>query len=43
MTQEGAADVLGVSIKTVQRRLNRTLPLLAMKLRDLQPDIPAHD
>jgi RNA polymerase sigma-70 factor (ECF subfamily) len=42
MTQEGAADVLGVSVKTIQRRLNRTLPLLTMKLRDLQPDISAH-
>ena len=43
MTQEGAAEVLGVSVKTIQRRLNRTLPLLTMKLRDLQPDISAHD
>jgi RNA polymerase sigma factor (sigma-70 family) len=43
MTQEGAAEVLGVSVKTVQRRLNRTLPLLTMKLRDLQPGIRGQD
>ena len=30
--------VVGVSVKTVQRRLNRALPLLVQKLRDLQPD-----
>jgi RNA polymerase sigma factor (sigma-70 family) len=38
MTHSDAAAVLGVSVKTVQRRLNRTLPLLVQKLRDLQPD-----
>jgi RNA polymerase sigma-70 factor (ECF subfamily) len=37
MTQADAAAVLGVSVKTVQRRLARTLPLLAAQLRDLQP------
>jgi RNA polymerase sigma-70 factor (ECF subfamily) len=37
MTHSDAAAVLGVSVKTVQRRLNRTLPLLVQKLRDLQP------
>jgi RNA polymerase sigma-70 factor (ECF subfamily) len=37
MTHADAAAVLGVSVKTVQRRLNRTLPLLVRKLRDLQP------
>jgi RNA polymerase sigma-70 factor (ECF subfamily) len=37
MTQTDAAAVLCVSVKTVQRRLNRTLPRLAAKLRDLQP------
>jgi RNA polymerase sigma-70 factor (ECF subfamily) len=38
MTHNDAAAVLGVSVKTVQRRLNRTLPLLVSKLRDLQPN-----
>jgi RNA polymerase sigma-70 factor (ECF subfamily) len=38
MTQVDAAAVLGVSVKTVQRRLNKTLPHLAMLLRDLRPD-----
>ena len=38
MTQADAAAVLGVSVKTVQRRLNKTLPLLVKKLHDLQPD-----
>jgi RNA polymerase sigma factor (sigma-70 family) len=37
MTQADAAAVLGVSVKTVQRRLNRSLLLLGEKLRDLQP------
>src|SRR5262245_1095914 len=37
MTQTEAADVLGVSVKTVQRRLNRSLVLLMDKLGDLQP------
>lgn len=37
MTQTEAADVLGVSAKTVQRRLNRGLVLLADALADLQP------
>jgi RNA polymerase sigma factor (sigma-70 family) len=35
MTQPEAAGVLGVSAKTVQRRLNRGLLLLADQLRDL--------
>jgi RNA polymerase sigma-70 factor (ECF subfamily) len=39
MTHNDAAAVLGVSVKTVQRRLNRALPLLAQELRDLQPDV----
>jgi len=38
MTQADAAEVLGVSVKTVQRRLNRSLLLLGEKLRDLEPD-----
>jgi RNA polymerase sigma-70 factor (ECF subfamily) len=37
MTQAEAADVLGVSPKTVQRRLNRGLMILSEKLGDLQP------
>ena len=41
MTQVEAADVLDVSPKTVQRRLNRGLVLLANQLRDLQqPSAP---
>jgi RNA polymerase sigma-70 factor (ECF subfamily) len=38
MTQSDAAAVLGVSVKTIQRRLNRSLLLLGEKLRDLKPD-----
>src|SRR5687767_1817177 len=37
MTQPEAAAVLGVSAKTVQRRLNRGLLLLADSLADLKP------
>lgn len=37
LTQTEAAEVLGVSIKTVQRRLNRGLVLLARQLDDLRP------
>ena len=37
LTQPEAAEVLGVSTKTVQRRLHRALVLLAKELRDLQP------
>ena len=37
LTQQEAADVLGVSAKTVQRRLNRSLLLLAEQLADLRP------
>jgi RNA polymerase sigma-70 factor (ECF subfamily) len=40
MTHADAAEVLGVSAKTVQRRLARTLPLLAAQLQDLRPDAP---
>ena len=38
LTQGEAADVLGVSAKTVQRRLNRSLLLLAKELDDLCPE-----
>jgi RNA polymerase sigma factor (sigma-70 family) len=37
LTQGQAAEVLGVSGKTVQRRLNRSLLLLAKRLEDLRP------
>ena len=37
MTQADAAELLGVSSKTVQRRLNRGLVLLAESLADLKP------
>jgi RNA polymerase sigma-70 factor (ECF subfamily) len=37
MTQPDAAAVLGVSAKTVQRRLNRSRLLLAEQLEDLHP------
>jgi RNA polymerase sigma-70 factor (ECF subfamily) len=37
MTQTEVADLLGVSAKTVQRRLNRSLLLLTEALDDLRP------
>jgi RNA polymerase sigma factor (sigma-70 family) len=37
LTQAESATILGVSTKTVQRRLNRSLMLLAKQLRDLEP------
>ena len=37
MPQTEAAEVLGVSAKTIQRRLNRSLLLLTEKLADLRP------
>jgi RNA polymerase sigma factor (sigma-70 family) len=37
LTQGKAAEVVGVSAKTVQRRLNRSLLLLAKELDDLRP------
>jgi len=42
MAQTEAADVLGVSAKTVRRRLTRCLLLLAEKLGDLQPPLGPH-
>jgi RNA polymerase sigma-70 factor (ECF subfamily) len=39
-TQAEAAQVLNVSTKTVQRRLNRAVMLLAEALSDLRPDAP---
>jgi RNA polymerase sigma-70 factor (ECF subfamily) len=38
LTQVEAADVLGVAVKTVKRRLDRGLRLLTERLGDLQPD-----
>jgi RNA polymerase sigma-70 factor (ECF subfamily) len=38
LIQGEAAEVLGVSIRTVQRRLNRALVLLANELDDLRPN-----
>jgi RNA polymerase sigma-70 factor (ECF subfamily) len=37
LAQGEAADVVGVSVRTVQRRLNRALLLLAQELDDLRP------
>jgi RNA polymerase sigma factor (sigma-70 family) len=37
MTQSNAAEILGVSVKTVQRRLHRVVPSLCHQLRDLKP------
>jgi RNA polymerase sigma factor (sigma-70 family) len=37
LTQPEAAEILGVSCKTVQRRLNRSLMLLAEQLEDMRP------
>jgi RNA polymerase sigma-70 factor (ECF subfamily) len=38
LTHTETAEVLGVSAKTVQRRLNRSLVLLAKELDDLRPE-----
>jgi RNA polymerase sigma factor (sigma-70 family) len=38
MTQVEAGELLGVSSKTVQRRLNRALLILSEALEDLRPD-----
>ena len=37
LTQGEAAEVLGISVRTVQRRLNRSMLLLANELDDLRP------
>jgi RNA polymerase sigma-70 factor (ECF subfamily) len=37
MTQTGAAQLLGVAVSTVKRRLDRSLRLLAKELADLRP------
>ena len=41
LTHAEAATVVGVSEKTVQRRLNRARLLLAERLADLRPDTPS--
>ena len=41
LTHAEAADVVGVSEKTVQRRLNRARLLLAERLADLRPTTPS--
>ena len=40
LTYAEAADVVAVSVKTVQRRLNRARLLLAEQLADLRPAAP---
>jgi RNA polymerase sigma-70 factor (ECF subfamily) len=40
LTHAEAAGVVGVAVKTVQRRLNRARLLLAEQLADLRPDAP---
>ncbi len=42
VTQVEAAEILGVSVKTIQRRLNRSLLLLAQSLEDVDFS-PGHD
>jgi len=39
MTHAESAEITGVSVKTIQRRLNRSLVLLNAKLPDLAPDV----
>jgi RNA polymerase sigma-70 factor (ECF subfamily) len=41
MTQPEVAEIVGVSLRTVQRRLNRGLVLLLAMLADLRPDGPS--
>jgi RNA polymerase sigma factor (sigma-70 family) len=43
MTQTEAADITGVSTKTIQRRLNRSLLLLSQSLSDLKLTQPTAD
>jgi RNA polymerase sigma-70 factor (ECF subfamily) len=40
LTYPEAAEVLGVSVATVKRRINRARLLLAEQLDDLRPDLP---
>ena len=41
LTHDEASEVLGVSTKTIQRRLNRGRMQLVLLLKDLEPDGPA--
>jgi RNA polymerase sigma-70 factor (ECF subfamily) len=41
LTQVEAAEVLGVAVKTVKRRLDRGVRLLSERLSDLCPDATA--
>jgi len=43
LTYSEAAEVVGVSAKTVQRRLNRARVLLAEQLADLQPGVRSQE
>jgi RNA polymerase sigma-70 factor (ECF subfamily) len=43
LTQVEAAEILGVAVKTVKRRLDRGLRLLTERLGDLRPDAAALD
>jgi RNA polymerase sigma-70 factor (ECF subfamily) len=43
LTQVEAAEVLGVAVKTVKRRLDRGLRLLTERLGDLHPDAVMQD
>jgi RNA polymerase sigma-70 factor (ECF subfamily) len=43
LTQVEAAEVLGVAVKTVKRRLDRGLRLLTEQLGDLRPDVAPLD
>jgi RNA polymerase sigma factor (sigma-70 family) len=43
MTHAEAAEVIGVAVKTVQRRLNRSVVLLTEKLHDLDPSVETPD
>jgi len=40
LNQSEVAELLEVSTKTIQRRLNRSLVLLSVMLPDLKPDVP---
>jgi DNA-directed RNA polymerase specialized sigma24 family protein len=43
MAQTEAAEVLGIAVRTVQRRLNRGMLLLTEKLSDLNPTAGSPD
>ena len=41
MTPSEAAEILGVTIRTVRRRLNRSVLFLTQQLDDLRPSVEA--